>query len=70
VKLEPSKVEKTSRKGHKGHIHNTVKTNNGKINVVEKAASPLPCMMQDLLDKIEQHLCHEKIQSIKILILT
>jgi len=45
VKLEPSKVEKTSRKGHKGHIHNTVKTNNGKINVVEKAASPLPCIL-------------------------
>jgi hypothetical protein len=46
------------------------KWQNNKLKVVEKAASLLLRMMQDLLDKIEQHLCHEKIQSIKILILT
>lgn len=54
------------------NIPNTIKQllEKFKLKVVEKEASLLLHMTQDLLGKIGQHLCHGKIQSIKVLILT
>ena len=50
------------------NIPNTIKQllEKFKLKVVEKEASLLLHMTQDLLGKIGQHLCHGKIQSIKI----